>query len=58
MPKRATPTPISRERMEELRKRPSDAIVLARVTAGEMAWLLDLALEHASHPAALAVRNG
>jgi hypothetical protein len=45
MPKRAVPTPIARERLEELRKRPSDAITLARIKAGEMAWLLDLALE-------------
>ena len=45
MPKRATPTPIGRSRLEELRKRPSDAITLARITAGEMAWLIDLALE-------------
>lgn len=45
MGKRATPTPIDRERLEELRKKPSDAIVLARLTAGEVAWLLDLALE-------------
>lgn len=44
MGKRAIPTPIDRARLEELRKRPSDAIVLARLTAGEVAWLLDLAL--------------
>ncbi len=45
MGKRAVPTPIDRARLAELRKRPSDAIVLARLTAGEVAWLLDLALE-------------
>lgn len=45
MGKRATPTPIDRERLEELRKKPSDAITLARITAGEMAWLIDVALE-------------
>jgi hypothetical protein len=44
MGKRAIPTPMDRARLEQLREKPSDAITLARITAGEMAWLLDLAL--------------
>lgn len=58
MGKRAVPTPIGRARLEELRKKPSDAIVLARLTAGEVAWLLDLALERDETTEALEAQNG
>lgn len=42
----AKPAPLSREELVELRKRPSDALTHARISAGQMAWLLELALEH------------
>jgi hypothetical protein len=42
----AKPVPLSRDEIEELRKRPSDALTHARISAGQMAWLLELALEH------------
>lgn len=42
----AKPVPLSRDEIEELRKRPSDALTHARISAGQMAWLLNIALEH------------
>jgi hypothetical protein len=42
----AKPTPLSRDEIGELRKRPSSALSNARISAGQMAWLLNLALEH------------
>lgn len=33
-----TPTPIDHARLEELRKKPSDAVTLARITAGCSTW--------------------
>jgi len=58
MGKRAVPTPIDRARLEELRTKPSEAVTLARITAGEMAWLLDLALERSQPTQALEAHHG
>ena len=55
--RRAAPVPMGRERLAELLHRPSEALNGYRLTAGEMAWLLNVAIERADLTEALEAHN-